>query len=871
MAKVADLHNFMSVSRFALIIAFLLMIAPKAVSQEVLARQVTLQLNNVKLEEALEAIANKADISFSYSTRNIPVDQEVSITVTNQNLSEVLDQLFSGMRIEYVWVEDKMILRKSKKEPSTESTKYTVSGYVTDQNDGETLIGATILVEEQGIGTIANAYGFYSLTLPAGNYTLKYSYIGYENQSIPISLQSNQSQNINLEANSSMLQEVVVTVDDSVQTVDHVHSNVTQLSNTTILQKPSVLGEPDVIKSLDILPGIQLFNDGSAFFNVRGGNRDQNQILVDEAPIYNPSHLLGLYSSFTPEAIKDIKIYKGNASADFGGRISSVMDIHTKDGNLKEFHMNGRLGLVTTQLSLEGPLAKNKSSFFISGRRSYIDAFLSNEDFDEFYFADITGKINLKINDNNRLFLSVFHSNDEYIDDEGLAWKNTAGTIRWNHTFNDRLFANTTFYSSKYEYKLISGPNKVWKNHIANASIKTDFTFYRNPQSTHKFGFKLSGHNFNPGNLENSEVGPFVPKRNATEFSLYYSNERQLSQRWLLTCGVRLSTWANFGRTIEYTIDEEYQVTDTTTYEDRSNYNNYANLEPRINLTHILNDRNFLTFNYARSAQYINLISNSISPFNNLEVWLPASVNIEPQTANQISLGWVHKREKWQMNLEAYYKAMQNQIDYANQAELLLNPHFEAEIRSGKGTAYGLEAVISKQTGKLTGSVAYVLSRSMREIEGINDGKIFRALSDRPFQFSVNAVFRKSERSSFSGTSMILSGSPVTTPTSFYQYSGRTVPIYGEKNNDRLPTYHRLDLGWSYRLNKVQRKFSHFLSISLFNFYGQRNSVLRSFNKIVQEDDTIVVPTEINNPEELKATHQFVYQIVPSISYSFRL
>lgn len=854
----------------ALVTILLLLMAPDAVSQNILDKRITLNLNKVTLEEAFDIIADEAGISFSYSTRSIPIDQKVSINISEEKLSEVLDQLFLGLRIEYVWLENKMILRKSKSD-SFENPKYTISGFITDQNDGESLIGATILAEELGVGTIANEYGFYSITLPTGNYTLKYTYIGYERQSHPISLRGNVNLDVNLAFVASLLQEAIVTINDSVRTVDNVHSNGTQLSNSTILQKPSVLGEPDVIKSLDILPGIQLFNDGSTFFNVRGGNRDQNQLLVDEAPIYNPAHLLGLFSSFTPEAIKDIKIYKGNAGADFGGRISSVMDIHTKEGNLKEFQMNGRVGLVTTQLSIEGPIAKDRSSFFLSGRRSYLDAFLRNEDFEQFYFADITGKINLKIDDNNRVFFSVFSSNDKYINNEGLAWENIAGTIRWNHTFNDRLFANTTFYSSRYEYKLITAPGQIWSNRIANASLKTDFTFYRKPQSTQKFGFRISGHNFNPGNQEGNESAPFVPKRNATEISLYFSNERQLSSRWLFTYGLRLSTWTNFGRTIEYTINEEYQVTDTTTYEDRSSYNEYSNLEPRLKLTHILDNHNFLNINYSRSAQYINLISNSISPFNNLEVWLPASVNIKPQTADQISLGWMHNKENWQLSVEGYFKAMQNQIDYANQAELLLNPHFEAEIRSGEGRAYGLEAILTRKTGKLIGSLSYVMAKSTRKIDGINNGNLYAALSDRPIQFSINAVFRKSTRSDFSGTLMILSGSPVTTPTSFFQYAGRTVPIYAEKNNDRLPTYHRLDLGWSHRLNKAEHKFNHFLTLSVFNFYGQKNSVLRSFNKIVLEDNTIVVPAEINNPEALKATHRYVYQAVPSISYSFKL
>ncbi|MEQ9468257.1 MAG: TonB-dependent receptor [Ekhidna sp.] len=832
--------------------------------------KVSLRPQDMRLSEALDEITRQTGITFSYSPRSIPVDQQVRITSSPKSLKAALDDLLLGMSVEYVIVEGKVVLRKSENSGRA-GQSFTISGYLRGSEDGETLIGATVWVERPGLGTITNAYGFYSITLPAGIYVLKCSYLGYESTTREIRLSGNLGLDIDLKASTSMLEEVVVTVSDSVKTVGQVHSNIAELSNSTILQKPAVLGEPDVIKSLDILPGIQLFNDGSTFFHVRGGNRDQNQILVDEAPIYNPAHLLGLFSSFMPEAIKDIKIYKGNAGAEFGGRVSSVMDIHTKDGNMKKHHINGRLGLVTTRLSVDGPIRKNHSSFFVFGRRSHIKPLVSSEDFDEFFFSDLTGKVNLRLNQNNRLFLSVFSSKDQYLGEEGLAWENIAGTIRWNHTFNDRLFSNTTFYSSKYEYRLITSPTQTWANHIANASLKTDFTFYKKPESTLRFGFKLSGHNFNPGNLEGNENAPFVPKRNATEFSLYYSNEKQLSRRWLLTYGVRLSTWTNYGRTIEYTIDEDYAVTDTTTYEDRSSYNEYANLEPRIKLTHILNERNFLNVNYTRSAQYINLISNSISPFNNLEVWLPASVNIKPQLADQLSLGWIHNREKWQLNIEGYYKALQNQIDYANQAELLLNPQFEAEIRSGAGTAYGLEAILTKKTGKLTGSLAYTIARSTRKIEGINNGNSYTALSDRPAQFSINAVMSKNERTHFSGTLIVASGSPVTTPTSFYQYAGRTVPIYAEKNNDRLPTYHRLDLGWSHRLNKMERKYNHFISVSIFNFYGQKNSVLRSFNKIIQDDGDIVVPTTINTPEALKSTHTFVYRMVPSISYSFHL
>ncbi len=862
----------MYIIRPALVFLLILWATGALGQEDVFNRKLTLDFKKTALSEVLEQIADQADISFSYSTRNIPINEKVTLQIVDKTLRETLDEVFLGMKIEYIWTENKMILRKARK-ASDENRSFTISGYLRDKTDGESLIGATVLVEELEAGTITNPYGFYSLSLPEGRYTLKYSYIGYGEVVENIGLNTDINLNLNLETKTSFLQEIVVTPSDSAQIVENIHSNVTLLDNNTILQKPSALGEPDVIKSLDVLPGIQLFRDGSTFFNVRGGGRDQNQMLVDEAPIYNPAHLLGLFSSFMPEAIKDIKLYKGNATADFGGRISSVMDIRTRDGNFKKLGMTGRLGLISTRFSIEGPLKKDASSFFLSGRRSHIKSLLSSEDLDEFVFSDMTGKINLRLNHNNRLFLSIFSSNDEYLQDEGLTWQNIAGTIRWNHVFNDRLFSNTTFYSSKYEYKMIASPEIIWANNIVNASLKTDFTLYRNPSSTLKFGFKLSGHNFNPGNLEGApENGAvFVPKRNASEFSLYYSNEKQFSEKWLLTYGFRLSSWTNFGRTIEYEINDEYQVTDTTTYETRDPYNDYSNLEPRIKLTHILNDRNFLNFNYTRSAQYLNLISNSISPFNNLEVWLPASINIRPQLADQVSLGWIHDREQWQLSIEGYYKSMQNQLDYANQAQLLLNPQFEAELRSGKGTAYGFEGMLTKKTGKLTGSISYAHSRSIRKIKGINNDRSYPAVSDRPSQLAVNAILKKSSRTNFSGTLLISSGAPITTPTSFYQFSGRTVPIYAEKNNNRLPTYHRLDLGWQHRLNKVERKFNHYLTVSIFNFYGQKNSILRSFNKIVLENGDFRVPTSINNAERLTPTHRFVYQAVPSISYSFKL
>ena len=649
------------------------------------------------------------------------------------------------------------------------------------------------------------------------------------------------------------------------------------MDHEKVILKTAAMGETDVIKSLDIIPGIQLFRDGSTFFNVRGGDRDQNQILLDEAPIYNPAHFMGLFSSIMPESIKDMKMYRGDFPAELGGRLSSVLDIKTRDGNLQQFGASGSIGLISGRLALEGPIAKGKSSYFISGRRSYIQGIVesADPDFDELYFSDFTAKANVWINKNNRIFLSTYLGKDKFRSDGGIEWGNKAGTFRWNHIFSDRLFANTTLYSSKYEYSLEQSSEFIWKNHISNVSLKMDFTNYLNLSNTLKFGLKLSGHNFNPGNVEDENgaipVGqPFVPKRNATEFSLYVSNDQKINDAWLISYGARLSTWTNFGKTIEYTIDDNFVVVDSTTYDTRDAYHDEGYFEPRVSVTHLIDARNILKFNYTRSVQYINLISNSISPFNNLEVWMPSGVNIKPQIADQVSMGWYRTTEDWQWSLEAYHKKLQNQLDYVNQASILLNPHLESELRAGNGRAYGFETSLIRRSGVWTGSVTYTYSKSLRKIDGINNGEEYVSLWDKPHQFSINANWKRSARTTFSGTLYISSGGPITTPTSFYEYSGKTVPIYNSRNNDRLPVYHRFDMSINWQLNKTERKFNHYLSFSVFNLYAQKNSILLNFNKI-EDGDKHVVPVNTQGASPVVSSQVFVYNIVPSISYSFKL
>ena len=843
--------------------------------ENILNTNISVHIENLPLKDALDTIAQQSGFSFSYSSKRISTKQLVSIKSQEEQLKDDLDRLFSNLNISYTLVEGKIILTKSK---NRQKTQFTISGYVRDEMNGETLIGSTILIRELGQGAISNAYGFYSISIPGGKYTIQYSFIGYEDITKHIDLQEDVRIDMALNSSIEQLAEIVISPGDSVLTLDNIRDNVFALRQDIVSNKTAAMGESDVVKSLELVPGVQLFRDGSTFFNVRGGDRDQNQILVDDAPIYNPAHLLGLFSSIIPEATKDIKLYRGDLPAEFGGRISSVLDIKTREGNLNRTNFSGSAGIIAGRLALEGPIKKEKSSYFISARRSYLFELIKSTDSDitSFYFADFAAKANLKLNHRNRLYISTYFGRDEFLADGGITWSNDAATIRWNKVFTDKLFANFTLYSSSYEYQLISSPELKWTNDINNASLKADFTKYVNPDNTLKYGFRISAHSFNPGNVEDAngdipEDQPFVPKRNATEFSHYVSREHRLWSDFFVMYGLRWSTWSNIGKTIEYTINDAHQVTDTIVYDNRDEYNSFSNLEPRISLTWLASKKSVLKANYARSSQYINLISNSISPFNNLEVWLPASVNIQPQTADQLSVGWFKNLVNWKLGVEAYYKWMYNQIDYANQAKLILNPQMETQLRFGTGRAYGIEFKLERNGSKMKGWISYAYSRSLRNIEEINDGDPYPALWDRPHQLALNGTVDLSDRSILSTTLYISSGTPITSPVGFYEFLGRNVPIYDRRNNDRLPVYHRYDISLKWRLNKtIKKNFNHFLTFSVFNFYGQKNSILNNFNKMEKEDGTYVVPSNLNNSDLVSPTNIYVYNVVPSVTYSFK-
>ncbi|MCK4662547.1 MAG: TonB-dependent receptor [Bacteroidales bacterium] len=881
---ISDLHSIKK-----LLVIFFFITPFITFSQQInLDKKISITVKDKPLDEVLNEISVLGQINFSYSNEQIHRENKITINATDKTIKEILDEIFSDININYIIVENQIILKPLKDKPGKQKDdkEYTINGYIKDINDGETLIGATIYIEGTTIGTITNAYGFYSITLPKGNYKIVYSFIGYENIIIPVELIKNQNISIELEFDNSVLNEVIIIASEQENIIEKNQMSEINITPKTLNNLPGFIGEPDLIKSLQSLPGIKLFGDGSTSFYVRGGNLDQNLILIDEAPIYNPAHLLGFFSVFVPDAIKEIKIYKGDIPANYGGKLSSLIDIKTKDGNLKKFSAYGNYGLITGLLSVEGPIIKDKSSFFISARKSHIRWLIqkaSGENSD-LYFYDFNFKTNFKINNNNRLFLSCYSGKDYFSvpsgndDSFGISWGNTAGTLRWNHLFSEKLFSNTTLYLSKYDYFLFTSVknNDYWNSYIANISLKTDFTYYINLQNTLKFGAKFSGHYFNPGNLyiadTISQYAPFVFNKQANENVLYCSNKQNINGKLSIRYGIRLLTWRNIGPTKVYIFDEKHNLKDTITPAEEEVFNTYFNIEPRLSIKYSVNNTSSFKASYGTTYQHLHLISNLISPFTSLEVWLPSGPNIKPQKAHQFVLGYFKKfpKKNFDFTIESFYKKMFNQIDYKDHAKMLLNPLIEGELRFGKAYSYGIELILNKSIGRLNGWISYTYSRIFKKIDGVNNNNKYPAFYDRPHDLSLSLTYKTLRRWLFSANWVYTTGAAITTPTGFYYYQGRSVPIYTVKNNDRLPDYHRLDLSATIDLNKPQKKFKHSLTFSLYNAYARQNPLSINFNKTINSNNEIKIPANFYTNPYLITSKISLIGIMPAIIYKFK-
>jgi len=750
----------------------------------------------------------------------------------------------------------------------------TISGFVRDAKNGETLTGAVIYPEEiPTVGIATNSYGYFSLTLPVGKYSLIVRFLGYKTKTISLDLKENTQMSFDMEEESISLKEITITGEKNNNNV--VQSELISKINVREIQNiPVILGEKDILKTIQLLPGVTPAGEGNAGFFVRGGGVDQNLILLDEAPVYNPSHLLGFFSTFNSDAIKDITLYKGGFPAEYGGRLSSVVDIKMNEGNNKEFHFSGGIGIIASRLAIEGPILKNKGSFMIAARRTYADVFLkflphngadSIASKSTLYFYDLNMKANYQLSAKDRLYFSCYLGRDNFNlgGALGLNWGNVTATTRWNHIINDKFFSNTSLIFNRYSYKFnVAVGNLTMRviSEIKDWNLKEDLHFYLNSKNTIKFGFNSIYHTFVPSKVDSTAFFRIrsMDNRFALENALYISDEQTISSHLKVSYGVRYSLFSSIGPGTVYTYDQVSDVVDSATYRKGKIFNSYGGFEPRLLVNYIINDSVSVKASYARSRQYIHLLSNTTSttPF---DLWVPSNINILPEIADQYTLGYFRNfsNNMYETSVEVYYKTLQNQIDYRNGANLILNNKVESQLVFGKGWGYGAEFLIRKKYGKLTGWISYTLSKTKRQFPDINGGNVFLAKQDRPNNIAVVGMYELNAKLTFSATWIYISGNVVTFPSGRYLVDSNIVPYYTERNGYRMPDYHRLDIGLTWQRKKTKRFESNW-NFSVYNVYGRSNAYAINF----QEDP--------NDPTKMQAVQLSLFRFVPAVSYNFK-
>lgn len=769
---------------------------------------------------------------------------------------------------------------------------FTVSGRVTDGANGEEMIGATIRVKGLPKGGVTNSYGFYSITLEKGTYTLIYQYFGYTEVSKTIELTENKTVNIELEKDAQDIEKAVVTAASKERLVENKKISVVKMEMKSIKEIPVLFGEVDVLKTITLLPGIQSAGEGNSGINVRGGGQDQNLILLDEATVYNASHLLGFFSVFNGDAIKDVEVYKGGIPAQYGGRLASLIDIRMKDGNKKQFAGTGGIGTISSRLTLEGPIIKDKSSFMIAGRRSYADLFLplANSEIARnsgLYFYDLNLKANYEISDKDRLYLSGYFGRDvlDFADLFGLEWGNATATLRWNHLFSEKLFSNISLVYSNFDYgvevKFAENAQFGLDQGIDDIYLKADFSYFSSPKSTLRFGGQSTYHEFNPGEFSalneateefTNGFGLKLDQRKALENALYIDHEYKVNERFNIRYGLRFSNFGNIGGSREFTyVKDEFfkpidSLTTETTYGSKEIFNWYNNLEPRFSASYNLNKTLALKASYNRTAQYIQQATNTASSFPT-DQWFSSGPNVAPQLADQVAVGVFKNFDiGLETSVEIYYKWMQNQIDYREGAEIAFNENLDGEILNGEGWAYGAEFFVKKSEGKSTGFISYTWSRTWRQIDGVNNFNPYPTGFDRPHNLSIVYTYRFTDRLVATGSFIYTSGNPFTPPAGKYWFNGQWNNYFGDRNNYRVPDYHRFDVGVTLDgKDKPDKRLKSSWNFSIYNVYARENAFAIYFRN--QENDLSDGTTELSGQTE--AVQVALFKIIPSITWNF--
>ncbi len=837
-------------------------------------KNISVNLVNTPIKKAIHEIAAKGNFFLNYNENVLPGNGKITFSAESLPALFVLKKILAGYKIDVIVSKGgKVVLTKSIiSQNIIQDQKFTISGFISDANSGEALVGTNIFTDDYAFGSSSNSYGYYSLTLPKNEYKMKFSFIGYKNEEVLISL----NKNIRLDISLSQIPIVY----DTVKVVSKVYAEnkttelgTVRLTPTMLSTIPILLGERDILRSLHLLPGVTNSREGDAGLYVRGGNADHNLILLDEAPIYNAFHTFGFFSVFNSDAIKNIKLIKGSAPPKYGGRLSSIVDIQMNEGNKKELNGVAGIGLIFSRLTLEGPFIKDRGSFLISGRRTYLDVFKlfsSDADADKarFFFYDFNLKTNYIAGPKDRIYLSGYFGRDVigFGKQFEISWGNKTGTFRWNHIFHDKLFSNTSFVFSQFDYLTFVDENEEdfdpfdqnkerveLISKINDFTIKEDFQYFHDSRNIFNFGASYINHSFLPGKItvrgkENYDFT--IGDRNAHEAAIYASHEYDYNEKIKINYGLRYNLFFVKGIADIFNINDIEENLDVDFHKEESKI--YGGLAPRISALYEIDNETSLKFGYARNYQFIHMVSNSNSG-TPLDFWQPSSNRIKPQSADQLTLGYFKNMQDYEFSTEAYYKRMNNLIDFKDGANIILQNYFESELAFGKGWSYGIELMLKKNIGKFSGWIGYSLSRSMRQFDEINNGEAYPAKYDRTHDFSIVANYELSEHWKVSSNWVYTSGYNTTIPLGKYKVDEFVVRSYSQRNAYRTPDYHRLDLSITYETSG-----SGVWNLTLYNAYARKNVYTMLFRE------------NKSNTEMTEAVKYSLFSIVPSISYTMK-
>ena len=749
---------------------------------------------------------------------------------------------------------------------------YTVSGIIRDKETKETLVGVAVFVKGQETkGVSSGMDGDYRLSLREGNYILSVNYMGYENQEIKINLNKNITRSIELKKSMVGLNEVVISAQQPDENVTAPQTGVERLEIQQLNKLPVLLGEPDIIKSIQLMPGVQGAGEGSSGFYVRGGSADQNLILLDDVSLYNASHLMGFFSTFNSGVLRDVTLYKGALPAQYGERLSSILDVQQRIGDNQKYHVAGGIGLISSNINAEGPIKKGKSSFLIGARRTYVDAIGKAAGIEEaknttLYFYDLNMKLAFALSDKDRLTVSGYMGMDKMKIKEAaeINWGNKFLSTTWNHTYNSKWNSKTSLSYNQYDYfmEMEIGSKENGKSIIKDYSLKHEYIYDRNPGNRWRFGISSTYHDLAPGNfkvdLEENNSTLDLHHRYASENGVYLSNQLKLGDKLEVIYGLRVSAFSALGKGEYYTMDNNHNVTDSIWYKSGKVIKTHVNIEPRASLVYKLNQFSSIKAAYARTVQNMHLLSYAPQG-TPIDRWTMSSNNIKPELADQVSLGYFRNfsNNMFEFSIEGYYKDMKNQLDFKDGADFFGRNVIETELLSGKGRSYGVELMLKKRTGRLTGWIGYTLSKSEKKIDGINKGEWYNAIQDRTHDISIVGMYELNPKWSLSAAFVYYTGNAITYPSGKFQMNDKDIMYYAERNGYRMPAYHRLDLGATCVLKKTSKFYSE-LVFGLYNAYGRENAYLIEFR------------TNTKDQNKTTAYQYSLFTFVPSISWNFK-